>query len=156
MKPFSSIAIAPYGAVLLLAAAAPAQADHAPAVQAQTEAGVLATEALWAQALQRRDTTALDRLLADDFMDTTWQGLRRPKSAVLKGLATNGPQPMDLGEMVVRLYGGAAIVRGLNTIHASDGSVRARIRFTDVFIYQSGAWRAISAQETLEQGASPP
>jgi hypothetical protein len=29
--------------------------------------------------------------------------------------------------------------------------VRARVRFPDVFLYRDGGWRAISAQETVEQ-----
>jgi hypothetical protein len=32
---------------------------------------------------------------------------------------------------------------------APDGRNAGSVRFTDVFVYLGGAWRAISAQETL-------
>jgi ketosteroid isomerase-like protein len=140
-------------AVLILAFSvlcASAQAAPDSLRQPGTAAGALAAEALWVHALQQRDTALLADLLTDDFVDTTWQGARRAKREVLQSLAANGPQPIELGDLSVSLHGETAIVRGLNTIHGPDGAVRAHIRFTDVFLYSRDAWRAVSAQETLD------
>ena len=137
-------------ALALLAGAACADAAPDSLRQPPTAAGVLATEAAWVQALKQRDTETLGRLLTDDFVDTTWQGARRGKREMLQGLAMNGPQPLELSDLSVSLHGATAVARGLNTIRGPDGGVRARIRFTDVFLYSGGAWRALSAQETLE------
>jgi len=139
---------------LVLALAASPTPD--PLRQAHTEAGVLATEAAWVETLRRRDAATLGRLLADDFVDTTWRGARRARPQVLASLAANGAQPIDLSDMSVSLHGDAAVARGLNTIRGADGTVRARIRFTDVFVYRDGGWRAVAAQETLEQPAPRP
>jgi len=136
---------------LVLALATGAAPD--PPRQPHTEAGVLAAEDAWVAALRRRDTATLGRLLTADFVDTTWKGARHGKAQVLASLAAHGPQPTELGDMSVSLHGDTAVARGLNTIRGADGSVQARIRFTDVFIYRDGAWRALAAQETLEQSA---
>jgi ketosteroid isomerase-like protein len=88
-------------------------------------------------------------LLADDFVDTTWQGVVRRKPAMLAALTAQGGQPNEISDLSVALHGDTAICRGLNTIRGSDGAVRARLRFTDVFLYGASAWRAVSAQETL-------
>jgi ketosteroid isomerase-like protein len=137
-------------ALAVLAAAGGARAVPDPLRQPPTAAGVMATEAAWVRALQTRDIETLGRLLADDFVDTTWKGARRTKPEMIESLTANGPQPLDLSDLSVSLHGGTAVARGLNTIHGRDGGVRAHIRFTDVFLYSKGAWRALSAQETLE------
>ena len=136
-------------AVLALAALAAAVPPHQP----RTKAGVIAAERAWVAALRGRDAAPLDRLLTADFVDTTWKGERRAKPQVLASLASRGSEPIELGDMTVTLHGDTAVARGLNTIRAADGAARARIRFTDVFLYREGAWRAVAAQETLEQPA---
>jgi ketosteroid isomerase-like protein len=140
-------------ALVLLALAAPCAAAAAPDPlrQPRSQAGVLAAEAAWVAALQHRDTATLGRLLTDDFVDTTWQGARRDKATMLAGVAKNGSQPIGLSDMAVSLHGDMAVARGLNTVRGPDGAVRARVRFTDVFLYRDGGWRAVSAQETVEQ-----
>lgn len=138
-------------ALIILLLAAPASAAPAPLAQPRTAAGAVATEALWVAALKRRDTATLSRLLADGFVETTWQGARRGKPAVLAALPANGPQPIELSDLSAGLDGDTAVVRGLNTVRGPGGAVRAHIRFTDVFVYRGGAWRALAAQETLEQ-----
>ena len=44
-----------------------------------------------------------------------------------------------------------AVVTGLNVATGKAPDFTARVRFTDVFVKRSGAWKAISAQETLER-----
>ncbi|HEY3949567.1 nuclear transport factor 2 family protein [Phenylobacterium sp.] len=145
-------------AAALVAILAPLAAEAAldPLSQPQTVAGVAATEAAWVAALKAHDGATLQRLLASDFVDTTWQGVRRDKAAALAAAAptaapTGGVGDQALSELAVGLYGNAAVVHGLNTVRGPDGAVRAHIRFTDVFVYRQGGWRAVSAQETLEQ-----
>lgn len=140
-------------ALIILLLAEPAGAATDPLAQPRTAAGAVATEALWVAALKRRDTAILSRLLADDFIETTWQGARRSKPAILAALPTKGPQPIELSDLSAGLDGDTAVVRGRNTVRGPGGAVRARIRFTDVFVYRGGAWRALGAQETLEQGS---
>jgi ketosteroid isomerase-like protein len=138
-----------------LASVLGAHAATDPLRQPRSDDGVKATEAAWVAALKARDVATLDRLLADDFVDTTWQGAQRGKPAMLSALATQGGQPNDISDLSVARHGDTAICRGLNTIHGPDGAVRARLRFTDVFLYDAGGWRAVSAQETLVAQPAP-
>jgi hypothetical protein len=114
-----------------------------------TRGGVLATEHAWVRAIEARDTTALSCILAREFADTNWRGQIVPCSAVLARLPSRPDSRLKLSDLSVVEHGRFAIVRGMNTQTAADGRTSGSVRFTDVFVYRAGSWRAISAQETL-------
>ena len=114
-----------------------------------TRAGVLATEHEWVRAIEARDTTALSCILALEFADTNWRGQLVARATVLARLPSRPPSRLKLGDLSVVRHGRFAIVRGINTQTAADGRPSGSVRFTDVFVYRAGSWRAISAQETL-------
>ena len=114
-----------------------------------TSAGVLATEHEWARALEARDSRAISCILANDFADTSWRGELVPRSVVLGRLQSRSPSQLKLTNLSVTQHGPLAIVRGINTQVGPGGRNAGSVRFTDVFVYRGGAWRAISAQETL-------
>jgi hypothetical protein len=116
---------------------------------AMTRAGVLATEHAWVRAIEARDTTALSCILALEFADTNWRGQIVPRSAVLARLPSRPDSRLKLIDLSVVEHGRFAIVRGMNTQTDADGRTSGSVRFTDVFVYRAGSWRAISAQETL-------
>jgi hypothetical protein len=58
---------------------------------------------------------------------------------------------MTLSQIHVELYGDVAIVRGVNTQESANPKNSGSVRFTDVFIYRGGAWRALAAQETFAE-----
>jgi Domain of unknown function (DUF4440) len=107
----------------------------------------------WLAAAMQRDTSVLDEILADDFIDVNSRGEVRDKADHLRSTSAPAHTRQTLGELKVRIYGPAAVVTGLNTIAAPDGSFTARVRFTDVFVKRDGRWRAVSAQETLEKNS---
>ena len=111
---------------------------------------LLDLEQHWVTAAAAHDHAALDAILADDFIDISWQGKLRGKADALSALAAPAQTRQYLSGLKVRLYGDTAVVTGLNTVTAADRSFTAYIRFTDVFVRQAGAWRAVSAQETPE------
>ncbi len=112
---------------------------------------LLTLEQRWLTAAMQRDTKTLKDILADDFVDVTYQGGLRDKADHLKSSLAPNKTKQTLEELKVRVYGDTGIVTGQNTIVADDGSFTARVRFTDVFVRQQGMWRAVSAQETLEK-----
>jgi hypothetical protein len=114
-----------------------------------TRGGVLATEHAWVRAIEARDTTALSCILALEFADTNWRGQIVPRSAVLARLPSRPDSRLKLIDLSVVEHGRFAIVRGMNTQTDADGRTSGSVRFTDVFVYRAGSWRAISAQETL-------
>ena len=135
----SSLAGAALGAAAM---AAPPRTAHDP-----NAAGLLATEQAWVEALEHRDLAKLERILADEFVDSTWEGALHTRGQNLREMDHRARDSMILSDLSARTYGRVGIVHGVNTV--SDGHGSVHVRFTDVFIYRGGAWRAISAQETL-------
>jgi Domain of unknown function (DUF4440) len=142
------IAFAFLGSAMTLATSVPQTRLGCPR-HPMTSAGVLATEHEWVRALEARDSRALSCILANDFADTNWRGELVPRSAVLGRLSSRSPSRLKLTDLTVSQNGPLAIVRGINTQVAPDGRNAGSVRFTDVFVYLGGAWRAISAQESL-------
>lgn len=107
----------------------------------------------WVAALQSRDRAALDRLLDDTFFDSTYRGGLRSKADVLNGPPAAGPyRSVRLEQLTVQMYGSrAAVVRGVNVLQGASPEDVVRVRFTDVFVRKGNAWRAVSAQETLQE-----
>jgi hypothetical protein len=114
-----------------------------------TRAGVLATENEWVRAIEARDSRRLSCILALEFADTNWRGQIVPRSTVLARLPSRPKSRLKLSDMSVVRQGHFAIVRGINQQSAAAGRSSHSVRFTDVFVYRGGSWRAISAQETL-------
>jgi len=136
--------LAPALALALLAAAC-APREREPA------ASLVEVEHRWVEALQTHDTAALDELLADGFVDSTFRGGLRTKREILTGPPAGGPyRSVRLDELAVRRYGTTAVVTGVNVLRGPGGDL-ARVRFTDVFVATHGRWRAVAAQETLQQ-----
>jgi hypothetical protein len=117
-------------------------------VQGRDEHTILRIEHEWLRALVERDRAMLDRILADDFVDSNWKGELRTKREVLEGLGRPRPYSQHLREIKIQLYGSMAVARGLNEVSGNDGRIVMRIRFTDVLLYRHGNWQAVAAQET--------
>ena len=110
-------------------------------------------EQKWLDILNRKDTVALDCILAPDFADTSRKGALRPKTQVLQELTQHKEQDQyeqKLTDLQMSLFGDTAVVRGVNVISDQQGHEVLRIRFTDVLHYTGGHWLAVAAQETGE------
>ena len=117
-------------------------------IQGRTERTVLRFERDWLRALVERDRATLDRILADDFIDSNWKGQLRNKWQVLAGLSNPIPYLQRLQDVNIKLYQDVAVARCLNMISDQNGRIMMRIRFTDVLLYRHGHWQAVAAQET--------
>jgi hypothetical protein len=96
----------------------------------------------------------LQALLDEDFMDITWKGEVRDRRAVIEALNAPGRASMSqtLHEVRVRFAApDVAVVTGVNAVSSRAPDLTARVRFTDVFVKRAGAWKALSAQETIER-----
>src|ERR1043165_1956912 len=116
----------------------------------KTPARPIAAEYAWVHALETRDLPALRARFAPEFLHTTWRGDLLSRSETLRAIASAKPMKNSLSKLQARAFGDIAIVHGVNTVERPGRPV-TRVRFTDVFIYRGGAWRAISAQETLQR-----
>jgi hypothetical protein len=122
------------------AAAAPASPTDA--------ADFTALEANWLHAIAARDTAKLNRILAPEFVDTTWNGLTRNKGEALEHAKDYGAMGQQkLSDITVRRFGNVAVVTGLNSV-VVEGGPQYDVRFTDVFVLRDKRWQAVNAQET--------
>jgi ketosteroid isomerase-like protein len=104
------------------------------------------------EAITRRDTAALDRLIADDFIATNPLGQVLTKNEAIAAL--NSPE-YDLESLVndeiqVRLFGDVALATALGTAkgryRGQDAS--GQFRYLRVWVKRQGRWQAVAAQST--------
>ncbi len=107
----------------------------------------------WSEADLHRDATALQRILAEDWIGIDFEGNVLNKQQALLGIASDSGS-LDstvLRDMKVRVYGNTAVVTGTDTetgdYHGRDSS--GRYMWTDVFVRRAGRWQAVSSQSTL-------
>ncbi len=73
--------------VIALSIFTPLAFGHRIPLQDRGERTVLRIEHRWLRALAERDLTTLERIVADDFMDSSWKGELRTKSQLLERLS---------------------------------------------------------------------
>src|ERR1041385_2726358 len=100
------------------------------------------------QAQVHADAVALDRIYADDFIGVGPSGTVRTKKDVLADF-TSGTlkfQSITTDDVLVRVYGNAAVETGLSTMKGQDAQrvVPEENRFTRVWIKQRGQWRLVA------------
>jgi hypothetical protein len=76
-------------------------------------------------------------------------GMLRDRAENLASVTSRRPGRNQLSELRAHVYGDFGYVRGLNTVTDTDGKIRARVRFTDIFVYREGRWLAVAGQEAL-------
>lgn len=108
----------------------------------------------WDEAYAGRNTEALSRILADDFVFTNASGAVLNKAQYI--MATIKAPDMTLETSVgsedvkVRVYGDAAVVtsRGAGRGQPGNRNPTVRYRYTDVWVKQQGRWQAVASQAT--------
>lgn len=162
-SPLATGARAPGLVLAVLALSAP-PVFAAPPPSDRTFASVMRVEHQWLAALNRRDVTALARILGQEYIDSDFQGDVITRAQYLAYFARPAPHPaprvqQSFEDMRVRFVanGDVAIVTGLLITRAAmtPGTRRSSTpvggrhsRFTDVFVWREGRWQAVSGQET--------
>ena len=142
-------------AVATIACAAPAFPQAAAASTATDRDAVTQLEQRWLAAVSPGgDRSALNGILADDYIDTDWQGHLRNKADLLTGTTAKDVSEQVTG-MRVRVWGDTAVATGINHMHSGAKGWSVDVAFTDVFSRIDGRWRAVSSQETLRKAAQP-
>lgn len=130
-------------AVFLIAAALPTD----------DRSDILAVERAWDTAVVKRDTAALDRILADDFVLVWINGQVSGKRDMLQAIAARKAEidPFETEDVNVRIYGDTAVVTGRfsQTAHLGERSETNQFRYTDVYHRTRHGWQAVSAHASL-------
>jgi hypothetical protein len=127
-------------------------ASSCPKGQAKDESALVQLEQSWAQALERHDSDAVGCILAGEFQDIDPNGNLHDRAESLANIPHRRPGHNQLSELHPHVYGEFGYVRGLNTVMEAEGKIRAKIRFTDIFVYREGRWLAVAGQESLVSG----
>jgi uncharacterized protein DUF4440 len=147
MKPYVVTTV-----VLLLGASGAQLLAQAPTAGSTPEDSVRAAEVARAHALLGADTTALSRLVADEFIEISRLGQIRTKADNISDIGSGDLrlQTVRYDSLVVRIYGDVAVLRGIadNTGVFRGFPFSGRIRYTRVFVRRDGRWQAVAMQQT--------
>ena len=129
-------------AALILCALAAAQ-DMPDALESK----ILGLESEWNTAYKRSDVSAMNSLLADDFIITEEDGstFSKPGYIAHNGNSSVRVEISDMSNLKVRMHGNTAVVTGA---YHEKGTEKGKAyeyydRFTDVWMNSKGAWQVI-------------
>lgn len=121
------------------------------AIKDKTEEKLRRLHEEWAKALMSGDAAALDRLLADDFIETDADGEFWHKPQKIELLEKfKGELKADASDGVLRVYGKTAIVTGRFTIKRKTDEEKI-CRYTVIYLKRGGRWQIAAAQLTHVQ-----
>jgi ketosteroid isomerase-like protein len=107
------------------------------------------------EALQRADTTALSRMVADEFVEVSRLGTLRTKADNIRDIASGDLKLLTIkyDSLTVQIYGDVAVLRGIadNTGTFRGMPFSGKIRYTRVFIRREKRWQAVAMQQTAMQ-----
>jgi ketosteroid isomerase-like protein len=140
------------GALLTLLAGARASAGEA-------EQAVLAAQDKRVAATLAADVAALDGMMTADLTYTHSSSVSDSKAEFLDALRTGKYRYKStrFDERRVRLYGDAAVVSGVCRIEvtSSGRELDIRLRFTELYVKQAGAWKMALWQSTRIPDPAP-
>jgi len=116
---------------------------------------ILALEGAWNQAVETRDTKALNAIFDNFLVYVEHDGRVMSKAEYLATVKRAGgnPQQVTTEGMTAHIWGTTAIVTGIyreKGVH--DGKpYNRRGRFIDTWIFKNGIWVCVAAQATLVQ-----
>lgn len=131
-----------------------AQTAERTADNGSPEQSILRLENEGREATLKNDVEANNRLLADNWLNINPDGSVTTKAKLMELLKDSSFKFMsiDNDEVMVRVYGEAAVVTGRSTTkRAGPGSevITRQVRFTRVYARSQGRWQVVSAHNTL-------
>lgn len=107
----------------------------------------------WNEAYPRRDVSALDRIIADDWVCIDGAGLVITKRQLLERVVAGATffDPYKFDEISLRMFGDAAIVTGRlsGTKRGNDGTFYLEQRYTRVYVKRNDRWQSVATQVTV-------
>jgi hypothetical protein len=129
---------------------------------AQAREAVLRLEAELFQSYARGDTAPSARILAEDYMGFSGDGMRETKAQALANLRRDSTtasaatvDSIHIDSTTVRVYGDAAVAQASGTFQAHDRRQSGTVGFrnTDVFVWRDGRWQIVATH--LSKVAAP-
>jgi len=103
----------------------------------------------WNDAIVKHDWAFFDRILAEDYISTNFDGSVGTKADFLEFLKSgeSGMASSIVNDTKVRIYGDAAVVTGrLTTVRElyQGKDLSGRYRFTDTWVKRAGQWQCVA------------
>ena len=141
---------------MLAACSASAPSKEPPYDQKEAEKFILESERQWAESVASGDSSAVERILADDFLGVDPKGVQYAKSEMVAD-TRNAPKYFlsnQLGAVKVRFYGDTAIAQGSETWERRTGEPkRGRFVWTDTWLRRNGTWQIVAAEDLIAPAA---
>jgi len=118
--------------------------------QKETERYIVESERQWAESVATGDTSAIDRILADDFIGVDPQGHFYNKQPMIDE-TRNAPKYFvsnRLNDVKVRFYGNTAVAQGSEAWEKRSGE-RGRFIWTDTWLQRNGRWQIVAAEDLI-------
>jgi RNA polymerase sigma factor (sigma-70 family) len=137
--------------------------DHAVATSRGTdeaatredELDVVLLERAWVDAIPRRDTAVVNRIMADDFEGIDPVGNIFTKATYMPDLAHGvfSAEPIELDEIKTRIFGDTAVA----TSRIKIAGYATRGRMTNVYVKRRGRWQCVASHVSgLAAGGAGP
>ena len=107
-----------------------------------TEEAVLKLTNDWVNAEGNRDAAAMDRIIAEDFVGTAFNGTSVTKKMVMPGPNSGGGMSFATSDLKARAFGETAVVTGRSTL---KGEQKAEFYFTLLFVKRQDRWQMVAA-----------
>src|SRR5215471_21775954 len=123
---------------------------NAPKDQKEVERYILESERQWAESVATGDTSAIERILADDFIGVDPKGALYNKQQMIAD-TRNAPKSFvsnRLNDVKPRFYGSTAIAQGSETWEKRSGE-HGRFVWTDTWLQRNGRWQIVAAEDLI-------
>lgn len=114
------------------------------------EQELIKLEKEWPNANVKANLAFLDRVMAEDYTWTDFEGVVWDKAQSLAVLKSGDDiiSSMENDDLKVRVYGDAAVVTGRFTTKETlkDKDISGQYRFTDTWIKKAGRWQCVAGQ----------
>jgi ketosteroid isomerase-like protein len=119
-----------------------------------------ALEMDWRNAQLTNNVTAVDRLLADDYLGISANGTLETKADELGRRRTGSLHitQLELSDIKVRIYGDTAVVTSKADLVGKNGDrdISGRYRYTRVYSNREGQWKIVSFEASRISGNPEP
>jgi ketosteroid isomerase-like protein len=118
----------------------------------QDERYIVESEKQWAESTASGDASAVERILADDYLGIAPDGTFSDKKAEVAGTHTEHNKYVSnhVNDVKVRFYGETAIAQGSETWERQTGEPRrGRYVWTDTWLRRNGRWQIVAAEDLI-------
>ena len=118
--------------------------------QVEAESAIRKIEQDWAETAVTGDTPVIERILADDFVGTSPEGLPYMKQDFLKDMKAHPSEftANQVNDVKIRFFDNVAVAHGNETFTRKSGEM-GRFVWTDVLVKREGKWQIVAAEDLI-------